>query len=164
MILIIVERHFVSTTYLMDRTFPRTLLHFHKKLQSWLPPGGHIEANESPYEAALREIEEETFLTPENSSLKFIFKNKSILSELDHRSKLLEMPYFLLEEEIEKGTHFHLDWIYYAHIEDKDLEIIKNNTEHNNFRWFDYNELLNEEQCFDNVKELAFHGFELFYG
>lgn len=147
----------------MDKKFPRTLLHFHKKLQSWLPPGGHIEINESPYEAALREIEEETSLTLNNSSLKFIFKNKSTLSKLDHRSKLLEMPYFLLEEEIETDTHFHLDWIYYAHIADEDLEIISKNMENNNFKWFDFNELLNEEQCFDNVKELAFHGFELFY-
>ena len=157
------ERHFVSTTYLMDRKFPRTLLHFHKKLQSWLPPGGHIEINEDPYQAALREIEEETFLNPDNSSLKFIFKNKSILTNLDMRSKLLEMPYFLLEEEIEKDTHFHLDWIYYAYITEEDLETIKKNTENNNFKWFDYNALLNEDQCFDNVKELAFHGFELFY-
>ena len=157
------ERHFVSTTYLMDRKFPRTLLHFHKKLQSWLPPGGHIEMNEDPYQAALREIEEETFLKLNNSSLKFIFKNKSALSSLDSRSKLLEMPYFLLEEEIEKDIHFHLDWIYYAHIDEEDLKIIKKNTEHNNFKWFDYNALLNEKQCFDNVKELAFHGFELFY-
>jgi len=36
------------------------LLHFHKKLGRWLPPGGHIEPNELPDEAALREVYEET--------------------------------------------------------------------------------------------------------
>ena len=38
------------------------LLHFHKKLHLWLQPGGHIEANEAPWDAALREVWEETGL------------------------------------------------------------------------------------------------------
>ncbi len=37
-----------------------TLLHWHRKVGLWLPPGGHIEANEDPTEAALREVLEET--------------------------------------------------------------------------------------------------------
>lgn len=41
----------------------RILLQFHKKLQRWLPPGGHIEPNELPDEAALREVMEETGVT-----------------------------------------------------------------------------------------------------
>ena len=70
------------------------------------------------------------------------------------------MPYFLVEEEIGPG-HFHLDWIYYAQIDSEDLEKINQNG--NEFKWFEYNELLEEENCFENVKELAFHAFELFY-
>ena len=38
----------------------RILLHFHKKLGRWLPPGGHIEPHELPDEAAIREVWEET--------------------------------------------------------------------------------------------------------
>jgi 8-oxo-dGTP pyrophosphatase MutT (NUDIX family) len=38
------------------------LLHFHKKLHLWLQPGGHIEENEAPWDAALREVLEETGL------------------------------------------------------------------------------------------------------
>jgi 8-oxo-dGTP pyrophosphatase MutT (NUDIX family) len=38
----------------------RVLLHFHHKLNRWLPPGGHIEPNELPDEAAVREVMEET--------------------------------------------------------------------------------------------------------
>ena len=34
----------------------------HKKLQRWLPPGGVIEAHETPDQAALREVLEETSL------------------------------------------------------------------------------------------------------
>src|SRR3954453_11174183 len=38
----------------------RVLLHFHRKLNRWLPPGGHIEPNELPDEAAVREVFEKT--------------------------------------------------------------------------------------------------------
>jgi 8-oxo-dGTP pyrophosphatase MutT (NUDIX family) len=38
------------------------LLHFHKKLHLWLQPGGHIEASEAPWDAAQREVLEETGL------------------------------------------------------------------------------------------------------
>jgi 8-oxo-dGTP pyrophosphatase MutT (NUDIX family) len=38
------------------------LLHFHKKLRLWLQPGGHIEEGEAPWDAALREVLEETGL------------------------------------------------------------------------------------------------------
>ena len=38
------------------------LLHFHKKLHLWLQPGGHIEESEAPWDAAPREVLEETGL------------------------------------------------------------------------------------------------------
>ena len=39
------------------------LLHFHKRLGRWLQPGGHIDANEYPADAAIRETFEETGVT-----------------------------------------------------------------------------------------------------
>lgn len=37
----------------------RVLLHAHRKLGIWLPPGGHVERDELPDEAAVREVLEE---------------------------------------------------------------------------------------------------------
>jgi 8-oxo-dGTP pyrophosphatase MutT (NUDIX family) len=39
-----------------------TVLHLHRLLGRWLQPGGHLEDGESPPEAALREVVEETGL------------------------------------------------------------------------------------------------------
>ncbi|HXR54358.1 MAG TPA: NUDIX domain-containing protein [Acidimicrobiales bacterium] len=39
-----------------------TVLHRHRLLGRWLQPGGHLEAGESPAEAARREVTEETGL------------------------------------------------------------------------------------------------------
>lgn len=38
----------------------RVLLRWHPRLQRWLPPGGHVEPNEIPDDAAVREVFEET--------------------------------------------------------------------------------------------------------
>ena len=38
------------------------LLHHHKRLGRWLQPGGHVDAAETPWEAAVREVREETGL------------------------------------------------------------------------------------------------------
>src|SRR5271169_5069540 len=40
-----------------------TVLHMHKRLHRWMQPGGHLDPGESPWEAALRESEEETGLS-----------------------------------------------------------------------------------------------------
>jgi 8-oxo-dGTP pyrophosphatase MutT (NUDIX family) len=40
----------------------RVLLHRHRRLGRWLPPGGHVEPGETPDEAAVRETLEETGL------------------------------------------------------------------------------------------------------
>ena len=44
-------------------TGPRgTVLHWHKRIGGWMQPGGHIDAGEAPWDAALRETREETGL------------------------------------------------------------------------------------------------------
>jgi 8-oxo-dGTP pyrophosphatase MutT (NUDIX family) len=53
-----VLRHFTVAVFVVHDGC--VLLHFHRKLGKWLPPGGHIEDNELPDEAALREVLEET--------------------------------------------------------------------------------------------------------
>ncbi|MGI8574936.1 MAG: NUDIX hydrolase [Egibacteraceae bacterium] len=44
------------------------LLHRHKRLGLWLQPGGHLEPDEEPEDAALREVREETGLVAAHPS------------------------------------------------------------------------------------------------
>ena len=62
-------RHFTSTGYIVSKG--SVLLHWHPKVKAFLPPGGHVEINEDPVEAVLREVKEETGLLVEiiNSEL-----------------------------------------------------------------------------------------------
>jgi len=56
------QRHFTVTGFLSHDG--RTALHWHR-LNAWLPPGGHIEPNEDPIQAVLREVLEETGIEAE---------------------------------------------------------------------------------------------------
>ncbi|HEX3593912.1 MAG TPA: NUDIX hydrolase [Polyangiaceae bacterium] len=53
--------HFTTSAFVLSPDHARLLLIFHKKLQRWLQPGGHVEAEDaSIVAAARREVEEET--------------------------------------------------------------------------------------------------------
>ena len=51
--------HLTGSTVVIKQSGSYLLLVFHRKLKMWLPPGGHLEAGEFPYAAAVRELAEE---------------------------------------------------------------------------------------------------------
>lgn len=55
-------RHFTATVYVVNDG--AVALHDHPKLGIRVPPGGHIDRDELPHEAGLREVREETGLEP----------------------------------------------------------------------------------------------------
>jgi 8-oxo-dGTP pyrophosphatase MutT (NUDIX family) len=56
--------HLTGSGFVVDSTRTRLLLLHHGKLHRWLQPGGHGEGELDPRLIALREIEEETGLSP----------------------------------------------------------------------------------------------------
>ena len=98
-------RHFTATGFVVHND--HVALHWHPKVQAWLPPGGHIEENEDPVQAVLREIEEETGLRAEVVSHERPW-------ELDYPSQV-PAPFTIMVEDIpdpEQGPHQHIDMIY----------------------------------------------------
>jgi 8-oxo-dGTP diphosphatase len=57
------RRHFTVSGFVVEGD--RTLLHWHQKLQLWLPPGGHVDPDEDPVQATVREVLEETGIVGE---------------------------------------------------------------------------------------------------
>lgn len=96
-------RDFAATTFVVEDG--RTLLLWHLKTRAWLPPGGHVEPNELPDDAAVREVHEETGLTVE------------LLGETRRWGTVgvLRRPFCVLLERIAPG-HEHVDLIYYARV------------------------------------------------
>lgn len=56
-------RDFAVSVFVVWRS--RVLLHRHRKLGIWLPPGGHVEPGELPDDAATREVMEEAGIAVE---------------------------------------------------------------------------------------------------
>lgn len=57
-------RHATASAIVLDDA-GRVLLIHHNKVGRWLYPGGHIDPNEDPAQAALREVREETGIRAE---------------------------------------------------------------------------------------------------
>lgn len=83
------------------------LLHRHRKLGLWLPPGGHIEPNELPDTAALREVGEESGLVVE------LVGPRGIDVDDPDAPVQLVRPEGVQLENISPG-HQHIDLIYFA--------------------------------------------------
>ena len=91
------EKHLTVTVYMFSED-KEILLIKHPKLGVWLPPGGHLEANELPTEGASREVLEEIGM-----GLKFKEEN------LDNTT-LIRSPDYTLVEDLK--DHNHIDLIY----------------------------------------------------
>ena len=100
-------RHFTATGFVVYRGC--AALHWHAKVKAWLPPGGHIEPNEDPAQAVVREALEETGLevevVPTGEILRLTYPGQ------------VHPPFTIMVEDIHdpiEGFHQHIDMIYFC--------------------------------------------------
>src|SRR5438132_8630559 len=108
----------------------KVLLIHHRKLDQWLPLGGHIELDENPEQAALREAREESGFEVE------------LLGERPPTTgagtRALITPRFLDIHRI-TDTHEHIGMIYWARPRNGSLALAA--AEHHDIRWCSHDDL-----------------------
>lgn len=141
------DREFTATVYIIENE--HVLLIFHKKLAKWLPPGGHMEANETPPETARREVLEETGL-----EIEFITQENVWIDRWNAKS--IERPYLCLLEEIpqyrDRPAHQHIDFVYVG----RPTGGIK----HDDAKWFtleDVEAMEGDEDIFEETRHTIRH-------
>lgn len=102
----------------------KVLVVHHRKLGKWLPLGGHVELDEDPEQAALREAKEESGLDIE------LVGERPPTTEPGTRA--LIAPRFLDIHRI-NATHEHIGMIYFARVKGGDLALAA--AEHHDIRW-----------------------------
>lgn len=59
------DHHVTASAFVLSSR--GVILHLHRRLQIWVQPGGHVDAGESPEDAAVRETLEETGLAAQHT-------------------------------------------------------------------------------------------------
>lgn len=90
----------------------KVLLLFHHKFGMWLPPGGHVELDETPVEALYREIKEETSLSEEQLTMVLPFKDNLSLERDEGFGVALPLPFDIDVHPINDTGHRHIDLAY----------------------------------------------------
>ena len=125
------KKSITATVYVINNG--KVLLHQHKKYKTWFPLGGHIEEDEFPHEAALREVKEE-------SGFDVDLIETELAPEIElARVKRIPAPFCLLHEGI-GGVENFFDFIYIADTIETDPH--PESDESKEFKWFSYEELL----------------------
>ena len=131
------QQHFCVSVFIYDKDTDKFLLVLHKKMQKWVQPGGHIEMDENPEEASIREVKEETGL------------DVRILGERKPTEKDFVLPLALQRNEMDEN-HIHMDFVYAAEIVGN-KDVTQNVDESDDIRWFTLDEI-NELNTFSDIK------------
>lgn len=114
----------------------KVLLLQSRKHQLWMPPGGHVEPNENPFEAVLREVSEETGI---DASPYF-----PEVSRYDKDRVGVPLPARMTEIHLTHGgvEHYHIDCLYLMKVS-TELPTKHDEVESLDIGWFTLSELNN---------------------
>ena len=144
-----ITRHFTATTIIVFQN--KVLLHMHKKLNIWIPVGGHIDRDELPEKAAIRETKEE-------SGLEIEFFNPDQPKDLKDAKQLIRPMHIILENI--NQFHQHIDFIYYAKANTFKLNPSKGETK--DLKWLTKEELRTLNKLPENTKILSLEALQIF--
>ena len=143
---------FCVDTYIVFNN--KVLLRQHDKYKIWLAVGGHIELDENPNQAALKEVREEVGLEVN------LFQEEGKQPKFNTTSnKSLIPPQFLNQHRINEN-HEHISLVYFA-TSNTDQLILSETEVSAGCKWFSKEDLLkNEEGIRDDIIFYALKALE----
>jgi 8-oxo-dGTP pyrophosphatase MutT (NUDIX family) len=137
---------FTADTFIVFHS--KVLLRKHDKYKIWLPPGGHVELNEDPNEAAIREVKEEVGLT-----VKLWDTRRGEKNIVDGTASIIP-PVFLNRHRINEH-HEHISFVYFAEAVDDAVQQGENEIS-DEIRWFTKDDLDSSDYDIrENIKYYA---------
>jgi len=119
----------------------------HKKQGKWLPPGGHVNENELPCKAVVREVLEETGVSVQ------VLSSTPGLDLSDYVVKELPMPLRIICADVEgTGLHNHIDLLYMCRA--INVDITPQETEIDGIGWFSPEEAMKLDTYEDIIKSI----------
>jgi ADP-ribose pyrophosphatase YjhB (NUDIX family) len=149
-----VERHFTVSVYIVHKD--KVLLHLHKKYGVILPVGGHLEENELPEEACIREAKEEAGLNIKLYSPNYNVELKDFNDKINE--KILISPMHMMLCEVD-ALHYHIDQVYFAYADSSELSPGKGETQ--SVFWITRKEVNEREDITSNVRLMALEALDL---
>ena len=141
-------RHFTATIYLVNDG--ATALHEHPRLGIRVPPGGHVDRDELPHEAAVREAREETGL-----EATLLTDYPTIASET---ARSIPRPRHLMLADVNRlGDHVghqHIDHVYFATVASREKQPAEDEAPADAWEWYTPAEL-RSAGVDDDVRELG---------
>lgn len=125
----------------------KVLLRMHDKYNIWLAVGGHIELDEDPNEAAVREVWEETGL-----KVTLWEGNRSPVRS-DERATVLIPPVCMNRHRLSE-THEHVSLVYFATTTETEIRPQLEEDRSDESRWFTREELDTTDMP-QNIREYA---------
>lgn len=120
-----------------------------------MPPGGHVDENETPEETARRECKEETGL----DVVIVGDAQEDVFAGNPQEGSMLKKPFAMLLEEIpaynDQPAHQHMDFVYIARPVDEDQVLTLEENEGSDLRWFTVDEITDmaDADIFSNVRQ-----------
>jgi 8-oxo-dGTP pyrophosphatase MutT (NUDIX family) len=149
-------RHFTATVYIVESG--AVALHHHDRLGIRVPPGGHVDRDELPHEAGLREVYEETGLEAAllDDTEPVDAPDGRVLPQPRH-----QMLYDIDVHDDGEVSHQHIDHVYYARVDGREIHPAGDDeADPSAWAWYDRSDLRESDLDPDTV-QLALEAIEV---
>lgn len=138
---------FTVGVFVVHAASRRVLMRYHDKYDMWLVPGGHIELDETPDAACIREVKEEVGLDIK------LHPGRKHEDESHDRLALIQPEYMDIHPI--SPDHRHISMIYFATSEMMDTLEPENHEKSRGLRWMTKEEVMEHQDIAPMIKFYA---------